>query len=62
MLLPFRLILIAAVCAWLAACASRTTASIPQAEVPAPTPEEKPEPLPAGIKPLTMEQEEMISQ
>jgi hypothetical protein len=62
MSLPSRLILIAAACACLAACAGRTTASIPRAEVRAPGPEEKPEPLSPGIKPLTVEQEETISQ
>ena len=56
-----RLILLAAVCACLAACAERTTASIPRDGVPAPV-EDRQEPLPAGVKPLTVEQEEMIAQ
>jgi type IV pilus biogenesis protein CpaD/CtpE len=64
MLLPLRLALTIAACACLAACASRTTASIPRTDVPASQTEadEQPEPLPPGIKPLTVEQEETISQ
>jgi hypothetical protein len=59
---PSRLVLIvsaACVLALCAGCAALPAEPIPQGDIP---PEEVIEPLPAGIKPLTLEQEEMISQ
>jgi hypothetical protein len=49
----------AAVSAALAGCSSRSAASIPQGDISV---EERPEPPTPGVTPLTLEQEEMISQ
>jgi hypothetical protein len=63
-LLP-RLVFALVVAALCSGCAGRTasirplSAPAPQSDVPS---EEKPEPLPPGVKPLTVEQEEMMSQ
>ena len=45
-------------------CASRAPAPVPAADVPQGdvSADEKPEPLTPGVKPLTVEQEEMIAQ
>jgi hypothetical protein len=59
---PSRLILLAVVSACLAACAGRPTASIPREGLPPAQVEERPEPIAPGVKPLTVEQEEMIAQ
>ncbi|MEQ1954116.1 hypothetical protein [Mesorhizobium sp. CN2-181] len=63
----FRLALVISVilpAALASGCAGRTpdpapTGNVPQGDISA---DEKPEPLPPGVKPLTVEQEEMIAQ
>lgn len=56
-LLPGLIVLLAVLCG----CAARQlpAADLPQGSIPA---EDRPEPLPKGMKPLTVEQEEMIQQ
>jgi hypothetical protein len=52
--LPGLIVLLGALCG----CAARPQAAEPQ--VGSQATEERPEPLPKGVKPLTVEQEEMI--
>ncbi|MBX3569307.1 MAG: hypothetical protein KF914_14705 [Rhizobiaceae bacterium] len=55
--MPGLIVLLAMLCG----CASprQPAADVPQGSIPA---EDRPEPLPKGMKPLTVEQEEMIQQ
>ncbi|WP_442579691.1 hypothetical protein ACSBOB_30095 [Mesorhizobium sp. ASY16-5R] len=59
------ILVLALLCALQAGCAGKTPDPAPTGNVPVAqgdAPEEKPEPLPPGVKPLTVEQEEMIAQ
>lgn len=60
------LVFFIALVAMASGCAGRTPDPAPTGNVPSPQAgmpaDEKPEPLPPGIKPLTVEQEEMITQ
>jgi hypothetical protein len=59
------ILVLAFLCALQVGCAARTPDPTPTGNVPVAqgdAPEEKPDPLLPGIKPLTVEQEEMIAQ